>query len=64
MSMPIIDIVLVLIGIGVLLWLVNNYFPMDGKIRSILNVVVVVVVVVWLLQTFGIVGSLRAIQIR
>jgi hypothetical protein len=62
--MPIIDIILVLIGIGVLLWLVNNYFPMDGKIRSILNMVVVVVVVVWLLQTFGIIGSLRAFQIR
>ena len=62
--MPIVDIILVLIGVGVLLWFVNNYLPMDGKIRSILNVVVVVVVVVWLLQTFGVVGSLRAIQIR
>ena len=62
--MPIVDIILVLIGVGVLLWFVNNYLPMDGKIRSILNLVVVVVVVVWLLQTFGVVGSLRAIQIR
>jgi hypothetical protein len=62
--MPILNIILILIGVGVLLWLVNNYFPMDGKIKSILNLVVVVVVVVWLLQTFGIVGSLRAIQIH
>lgn len=62
--MAIINILIILIGIGVLLWLVNNYIPMDGKIKSILNVVVVVVVAVWLLQAFGIIGSLSAIQIR
>jgi hypothetical protein len=38
----------------VLLWLVNTYIPMDGKIKNILNVVVVVCVVVWLLFAFGI----------
>jgi len=62
--MPIINIIIILIGVGVLLWLVNNYIPMDGKIKNILNIVVVVVVAVWLLQSFGIIGSLRAIQIR
>jgi hypothetical protein len=62
--MPIVNIVLILIGAGVLLWFVNNFVPMDGKIKSILNLVVVVVVTVWLLQTFGIIGSLKAIQIR
>jgi hypothetical protein len=62
--MPIVTIVLVLIGVGILLWFVNNYIPMDGKIKSILNLVVVIVVAVWLLQTFGIIGSLKALQIR
>ncbi len=62
--MPILNIIIILIGVGVLLWLVNNYIPMDGKIKSILNLVVVVVVAIWLLQTFGVVGSLRAVQIR
>jgi len=62
--MPLINIVLVLIVIGVLLWLVNNYVPMDGKIKRILNIVVVVVVVVWLLQVLGIIGSIDAIRIR
>ncbi len=62
--MAIINILIILIGVGVLLWLVNNYIPMDGKIKSILNVVVVLVVAVWLLQAFGIIGSLSAIQIR
>jgi hypothetical protein len=62
--MPLLTIVLVLIGVGILLWFVNNYIPMDGKIKSILNLVVVIVVAVWLLQTFGIIGSLKALQIR
>jgi len=62
--MPLIYILVVLIVVGVLLWLVNNYIPMDGKIKRILNVVVVVVVVIWLLQVFGIIGSIDAIRIR
>jgi hypothetical protein len=45
-----------LIIVGVLLWLVNTYIPMDGKIKSILNVVVVIGVVLWLLQAFGVFG--------
>ncbi len=48
-----IHIILVLIVVGVLLWLVNNYIPMDGKIKSILNAVVVILVILWLLQAFG-----------
>ncbi len=51
-----ISIVITLIVIGVLLWLVNNYLPLDGKIRQILNAVVVICVVVWLLSVFGILG--------
>ena len=50
--------------VGVLLWLVNNYIPMDGKIKSILNGVVVIFVVIWLLQAFGLIGSLSNIRIR
>ena len=53
----------VIIVVGVLLWLVNNYIPMDGKIRSILNVFVVIVVVLWLLQAFGFLGSLSNIRV-
>jgi len=43
---------------------VNNYIPMDSKIKTILNVVVVIVVVIWLLQAFGVLGSLRDLRIR
>lgn len=61
--MPLLHVVLVLIVAGVLLWLVNTYIPMDGKIKNILNAVVVIVIVVWLLQAFGILGSLSSIKI-
>jgi hypothetical protein len=49
-----IQTIIVLIVIGVLLWLVNNKLPMDGTIRTIINLVVVVAVIVWLLRIFGI----------
>jgi hypothetical protein len=61
--MPLINVVIVLIVVGVLLWLVNNYLPMDGKIKSILNAVVVICVVLWLLQAFGVLGSLSTIHV-
>jgi hypothetical protein len=61
--MPLINLVLVLIVVGVLLWLVNNYIPMDGKIKSILNVVVVIVVVLWLLNVFGLLSGLSGIRV-
>jgi len=62
--MSLIGIVLTLVVVGVLLWLLNNYVPMDGKIKSIVNVVVVIVVVIWVLQGVGLLGSLQNIRIR
>jgi hypothetical protein len=58
-----ISIVITLIVVGVLLWLVNNYIPMDGKIKNILNIVVVIAVILWLLSAFGVLGSLSAIRV-
>jgi len=51
--MPLIQIVIALIVVGVLLWLVNRFIPMAGSIKSILNALVVICVVVWLLNIFG-----------
>lgn len=62
--MSLLSIVLVLIVVGVLLWLVNNYIPMDSKIKNILNVVVVILVVIWLLQAFGVLGSLSGVRVN
>lgn len=53
--MPLINLVFVLIVVGVLLWLVNSFIPMDRKIKQILNIVVVIGVVIWLLQVFGLI---------
>lgn len=61
--MPLLTILLVIIAAGVLLWVVNNYIPMDGKIKKILNIVVVVVVVVWLLKVFGLFSYLTSINV-
>ena len=62
--MSLIGLILTLVVVGVLLWLINNYVPMDRKIKSIVNVVVVIVVVIWVLQAVGLLGSLQNIRIR
>jgi undecaprenyl pyrophosphate phosphatase UppP len=61
--MPLITIVLVLIVVGVLLWLINTYIPMDRKIKNILNIVVVIAVIIWLLQAFGLMGPLSRVKV-
>jgi hypothetical protein len=52
--MPIVNVVLTLIVVGVVLWLINTYIPMQSTIKSIINIVVVIAVVLWLLYGFGI----------
>ena len=61
--MPLLTIIIVLLVVGVLLWLANTYLPMDRKIKSILNAVVVIVVVIWLLKVFGLLDSLKSISV-
>lgn len=61
--MPLIQLVVVLVVVGVVLWLINNYIPMDRTIKQILNVVVVIAVILWLLSVFGILGSISGIRI-
>ena len=61
--MSLISLVITLIVVGVLLWLINNYIPMDGKIKRILNMTVVVVVVLWILNAMGLIDSLRGIRV-
>lgn len=61
--MPLLPIVVTLIVVGVLLWLVNAYIPMDAKIKQVLNVVVMIVVVLWLLNVFGVFGYISTVTI-
>ncbi len=61
--MNLLSIVIILIIIGVLLWVVNTYVPMDAKIKKVLNIVVVIVVVIWLLRALGAFAYLSTIKI-
>ena len=62
--MPLVTILLTLILVGFLLWLVNRFIPMAGSIKSILNAVVVIVVVLWLLNVFGLFHYFSNIHVR
>ena len=61
--MPLLQILLTLIVVGVLLWLVNRFIPMAGSIKSILNAVVVIGVVLWLLNVFGLFHNISRIRV-
>ena len=61
--MPLINLIIILVVVGVILWLINTYIPMDRKIKSILNIVVVIVVIIWLLSVFGVIGSLSGLRV-
>ena len=62
--MPLINIIIILVVVGVALWAINNYIPMAAPIKTILNIVVVIVVCLWLLQVFGIIGSIHGITVK
>ena len=61
--MPLIHLVLVLVAVGVVLWVINSYIPMQATVKKILNVVVVIAVVIWLMSVFGLIGNLSTIRI-
>ena len=61
--MPLVNLVIMLIVVGVALSLINRYIPMASSIKSILNVVVVVVVLVWVLQAVGLWGGISHYRI-
>jgi hypothetical protein len=61
--MPLMQILIALIVVGVLLWLVNRFIPMQATIKSILNAVVVISVVLWLLNVFGLFHSLSHVRV-
>jgi uncharacterized Tic20 family protein len=61
--MPLIQVVVVLVVVGVGLWIINRFIPMAGSIKTILNLVVVIVVVLWLLNIFGIISHFPGINL-
>ena len=61
--MSLVSVIIAIIVVGVLLWLINSFIPMDRNIKTILNVVVVIALIVWLLKVLGIFNSLLDIRI-
>ena len=61
--MPLIQLVLVLVIVGLVLWVINSYIPMQSTIKRILNVVVVIGVIIWLLSAFGLIGNIMSIRV-
>jgi hypothetical protein len=57
-----VQIVVILVVVGLVMWLINTYIPMAGAIKSLLNIVVFVVVLIWVLQTFGLIGAIPGLR--
>jgi len=61
--MDLLTIFVVLIVVGVLLWLINAYLPMDAKIKNILNIVAVIFIILWLLKAFGLLDAIGNVKV-
>ena len=62
--MPILTIIIVIVLVGLALWFVDTYIPMNAAVKRILQGVVVLVLIIWLLQVFGVLGSLNNVRIK
>lgn len=61
--MALINLVVVLIVIGILLYCINSFIPMDAKIKQIVNIVVIVAVLLWILSVFGLFSSFSTVRV-
>ena len=62
--MSLLTIIIVLVVVGIVLWLINVYVPMDAKVKKILNIVIIVFLVIWLLKAFGVWGELGKVRVE
>lgn len=61
--MPVIQLIAVLVVVGIVMWLINSYIPMQSSIKKILNVVVIIAVILYVLMAFGVLGSFREVRL-
>jgi uncharacterized membrane protein len=61
-AMPIINLILILVAVGVVLWVINRYIPMNSTIKKIINILVIIMVIIWLLNIFGVLGDYSTIH--
>ena len=60
--MTLVQIVVILVVVGLVMWLINTYIPMAAAIKSLLNIIVFVVLLIWVLQTFGLIGPIPGLK--
>jgi type IV secretory pathway TrbL component len=63
MAMTLINLIVILVIIGVVMWAINTYVPMSAGMKKLLNIVVVIAVVLWLLKAFGLLDGLSAVTV-
>ena len=61
--MSLLSLIIAIVVVGILLWAINSFIPMDGKIKQILNIVCIAVLVIWLLQQFGLLDALSGVHV-
>lgn len=61
--MSLVSLLLVLVLVGVILWAINSFIPMDAKVKQLINIVVIVFLVLWLLRAFGVLGHLSQVRV-
>lgn len=61
--MSLLTLLIAIVAVGVVLWAINQFVPMDGKIKMILNVIVVLILVVWALEAFGLLDALSTVRV-
>ncbi|MBE0469788.1 MAG: hypothetical protein IBX55_09830 [Methyloprofundus sp.] len=62
-AVPLVSVLVTLVVVGLLLWLINSYIPMERRIKQILNIAVIILVVLWLLNVFGVLGGMPVMRI-
>lgn len=61
--MPLINLIVALVAVGIVLYCINRFVPMDARIKAILNIIVILVLVVWLLDAFGLIDAFRQVKV-
>ena len=62
--MPTLNVIIVLVVVGVLLYIVETLLPIDQTIKRVIHIIVILAVCIWLLQAFGIIGPLGSFRFR
>jgi hypothetical protein len=60
--MSLLTIIIVLVVVGIILFLINKFVPIDGNIKTVLNWVVIIVIIIWLLKAFGLFDALKSVH--